>query len=408
MPIYKGEDTFIERIYKGEIEMKRVYKGKDLVWGLYEVIFHDRNEQITDDYQPKRYVWGVDYEIMPEFIDEFDTYKTHFDGWYEDKNFLVAIPAITKDFHKDLNLYAKWRQRRYFYGGTIRWWMWDDNASGGGGSSNFSPIPYTGGTTRTDGAYPYNSDVVNELNNIYSAYSSPAYGYPATECTWWCACRTDDAGLNAGKLSGLGNARSWWDRYSGDTSEDPSDVSPGDIIVFRYRDSSTGQPGHVAFVESRSGDSMRVSECANSTNHPWWLGVKDVSISSSIGSGNHWAWNDEKFLGILKNGGGGGDKWDSEPYSVAKTQCDNQDDPGFPRADDIKRGDVSPTGEYRPSEWSTDDKDSTWQVYYTETRHFIYNDSGEGSWSPWVNEATYNSKIDSGARFLIDWDDTGD
>lgn len=53
MPIYKGNE-FIERIGKGQDQLRRVYKGNNLVYGLFDINYHDRgslyepiNEEIS-------------------------------------------------------------------------------------------------------------------------------------------------------------------------------------------------------------------------------------------------------------------------------------------------------------------------------------------------------------------------
>ena len=48
-------------------------------------------------------------------------YRSHSDGWYEDNACLNYIPAITKDFCRDLDLFCKWRQRKYCFNGTYMW-----------------------------------------------------------------------------------------------------------------------------------------------------------------------------------------------------------------------------------------------------------------------------------------------
>lgn len=394
MPIYKGENTFIERIYKGEIEMKRVYKGKDLVWGLYEVVFHDRNEQITDDYQPKRYVWGVDYEIMPEFDDEFDEYKTHFDGWYEDNTFLIAIPAITKDFHKDLNLYAKWRQRKYSYGGTVRYWTWDSSGGGGGGSVD----PAISSEDRNELRYngPYSNYFWDNDTNIY-AYA----GNYMANCTTYCYGRALKAGLPA-PTTRVRGADGWSDSSSlgsgwsfvSYTDEDSiaSVVSPGDIIIGHT---------HVSFVEN--GGYCSASWWTNAGNRGSAQTASDYylreypyrfyhcnSVRTEVSEGHH---ND--VVGYITCSEGGG-RWDDEPWGVSKTECGklpgggtassgSQDYPDFPDPNQIKRGETNPSGEYRSSFWDI-------PIQYTDVRSWNYQNN---SWTTWTQE--------SNSEWLIDW-----
>lgn len=403
MPIYTPDNTFMHRILNGDIEVKRVYEGDTLAWGLYEIIYHNKDEN-TSDYKPNRYVWGLKYNLYQLETDEFDEYLMHCDGWYEDKLFVTAIPYITKDFHKDLELFAKWRRRKYSYGGTIVWYKWEGGGGGGVGIRDEPPTP-------SDSTYPWDN--------------SPFIWMP--NCTWYAKWRALEAGAGSTPVVNQPEAKNWnissnlganWVYISG-----TSGWGPGDVLYF-------GSNNHVCFVE---GD----GEISESVYTEYLYDWTEIPRDSTPRATYNWMtnhWEDRcrsmsgKAGGLLKNRywhkgsdsmwfeistylvgylhytgswSGGGGSWDDEPYTVPKTECTDQEYPSFPNADDIKKGDTNPQGEYRPSVWSTRSGDSTWQVYYTDTSYYNYDTN---QWSEWTNEATQNSKTDPSAHFLMDWD----
>ncbi len=164
MPIIVGNKP-IFRIKVGDVNIREVKKGNDLEWGLYEITYinkgpkdvsigYDNNKNIPE------YVWGYpDYNksISDDTIEPNDfylyvpddataeesgqilgsgyAYKSHPLYWYDDPSCdsLYYIPAVTKDFYRDLSLYCKWKQRRYLYNGVGQWdttdriivdWIW--------------------------------------------------------------------------------------------------------------------------------------------------------------------------------------------------------------------------------------------------------------------------------------------
>ena len=161
MPIIIGNRP-IFRVKFTEANIREVERGDSLKWGLYEITYvnsgpntvsigFDNDENIPD------YVWGYPkysendfYLYVPddaaaseaEYILGSDyAYKSHSEGWYDNKDCvdnssseLYYIPAITRDFHRDLTLYCKWRQRRYSWNGVYGWdkdtvstvghWVW--------------------------------------------------------------------------------------------------------------------------------------------------------------------------------------------------------------------------------------------------------------------------------------------
>ena len=145
MPIYKG-DEFIERVHKGTEQLRRVYKGNELVYGLYDINYHNKES----DYEPSNgeiteYAWGLQRNVAPniensDFDDYFDEYQSHWYGWYNDTEYSEKRPQdgdqyiIKPDEHLDLDLYAKWKQKKFSYNITYTITNYGSNSSGGGSS----------------------------------------------------------------------------------------------------------------------------------------------------------------------------------------------------------------------------------------------------------------------------------
>lgn len=163
MPIITGNKP-IFRVRLGDVRLREIKKGDDLTWGLYEITYVNKGPKDVDkgfyEYNNvPNYVWGYpDYNksisegtIEPNdfnlYIPEDATaeeaqaslgtgygYKSHAINWYSDNACLNYIPAVTKDFYKDLSLYCKWKQRRYRFNGTYAYekityettgqWVW--------------------------------------------------------------------------------------------------------------------------------------------------------------------------------------------------------------------------------------------------------------------------------------------
>ena len=174
----------------------------------------------------------------------------------------------------------------------------------------FSPLSTLGQTTPHYSS-PSSSTVTDNsaVDSLRSKYTSYASSYAVSGgCTWWVSARSQHVGGYS--FGGLGNACNWYDNYTGtkQPSSSYNSISAGDVLCF-----DDGGYGHVAFVESRSGNSILISEAANSNNHPSWLCVWWVDLSS-LAAGHHWWWSSESFEGILKNiTSGGGDDPDDPP-----------------------------------------------------------------------------------------------
>ena len=129
MPVYKGTE-FIERIHKGTEQLRRVYKGNELVYGLYDINYHNReNDYTPSNGEITEYAWGLTRDIAPEsgntdFDDYFDEYRSHWYGWYDDADYQEERPQdgdqyiIIPQDCEDLNLYAKWKQKKFSYEGS--------------------------------------------------------------------------------------------------------------------------------------------------------------------------------------------------------------------------------------------------------------------------------------------------
>lgn len=155
MPIIVGNRP-IFRIRFGEVEIREVRKGTELKWGLYKIIYinkgpKDRSTGWEKGQNIPDYVWGYPaqskvpfYFYEPENATAVESkealgngygYRSHSDGYFEEPECdeLCYIPAITRDFHKDLTIFCKWRQRKYTWSGTYAYekkseevvWHWE-------------------------------------------------------------------------------------------------------------------------------------------------------------------------------------------------------------------------------------------------------------------------------------------
>lgn len=138
----------IFRVKLGDVNIREIRKGSELEWGLYEITYTNKGPKDIDtgfdsENNIPNYVWGYpDYKKSIEdgtlepndfnlFIPDNASaeeaksalgnnygYRSHSDGWFSDNNCLIFFPAITHDFHRDLDIFCKWRQRKYCFNGT--------------------------------------------------------------------------------------------------------------------------------------------------------------------------------------------------------------------------------------------------------------------------------------------------
>jgi len=167
MPIITGNKP-IFRIKFRDANIREVRKGTELEWGLYYVSYKNNGPRIDketgfedSDKNIIDYVWGYpDYktedfylyvpenvpsaeeEALNADVSHISAYRSHSEGWFDNEKCenkpedgLNYIPAITMNFHKDLTLFCKWKQRQYRYSGTLKYdrysWVEGDDISGG-------------------------------------------------------------------------------------------------------------------------------------------------------------------------------------------------------------------------------------------------------------------------------------
>ena len=157
MPIIVGNKPIFRIKYK-DADIREVYKGDTLKWGFYFINYINKGPKDVQagwgaQNNILNYVWGYPnqseedfYLYVPDNITATEAesllgkdygYKSHADGWFDnhqcindEEKELFYIPAITRDFHRDLTLFCKWRQRRYVFSGIYRYevdegnWKW--------------------------------------------------------------------------------------------------------------------------------------------------------------------------------------------------------------------------------------------------------------------------------------------
>jgi len=392
MPILHNNRPLFRIKFK-DANIREVRRGNELEWGLYKIEYINgipielEKENITE------YVWGYpgylkeDFTLfLPEGYDsnggvmaeeagdaagsEF-AYKSKANGWYSDHDCLSFIPAITRDFHKDLKLFCKWTQRRYWFNGTYKW---EDDQGGGSGSYPTAPERGTAATSLDSSYYYMGSDNIGE-------------------CTWYAHGRAAEMRGNLGAAApygngsaegGYNNAYNWYTNYGGHWSptDNWDDVQVGDIVVF-----GAVSPGHVAVVESKSGNSAVLS----AFNNPG-AGYKHLSLGllpwtaygNFVGPSYTWGDTDGKWRGFLINhidpilsdgGGSSGNTWTvkyrnayvcgiGDSSGTFKDSSGNQDQPLAPMV--IHYG-------------SSVRNNERWEPFnsYTDERTLTYNENGE-------------------------------
>ena len=147
MPIaYTNKPIF--RVKLSNVNLREIRKSDDLTWGLYEMSYTNKGpKDVESGYHEYEniptYVWGYpdynksikegtiepnDFDLyIPEDASAVESYitlgtgygyKSHSDGWFDDNACLEFFPAVTRDFHKDWDIFCKWRQRKYCFNGT--------------------------------------------------------------------------------------------------------------------------------------------------------------------------------------------------------------------------------------------------------------------------------------------------
>ena len=287
---------------------------------------------------------------------------------------------------------------------------------------------------------PYSKFVASD-RNFYTNWNPSN----ATQCTWWVYSRAKHC--NIYDFGGYPNAVDW-QYFNVPKSYNMTNLSAGDVIVFGAH-SSTGQPGHVAFVEHVSSYGLTISEAANSTNHPWWLGVfvfnwSDFNRMTNNGT-KHWHWGEDVFACVLKVGGGGsGGEIDEVPVDKPEKPPEGKDpesgewvevwtkgyetlDTGstyltgrYECAPNSRAGDSGTQDEPKAPKWWGSASTRTnfrWNplTCYTEERTMIYDSKKERVWSAWEEVAAADNYVPENQidvpywwdGWLKDWEDGG-
>lgn len=231
MPIKLSDQYDIPRIKaqneNGEfVSIRRAYQGTTLVYGLYDVHYYDRD--YIDEYSPKLYAWGyapeaVEFPLPNDAPDYFDTYLTHYGdstgnhGWYEDCELNTQKDKIDIDDHRDLDVYARWRQKRFAYEGVVAYDVY-----------TYVPPTPGGMPTPDNDNYPWSGSASLSMPN----------------CTWYVYYRVQEMGYPSPFNDGYGDAGWWWLNNATNGWSNigwTNNWKPGDILVWN---------GHVAIVES--------------------------------------------------------------------------------------------------------------------------------------------------------------
>lgn len=455
MPILYNERPLFRVKFK-DANIKEVRRGTELEWGLYEITYFTGSDSIQNTENITEYVWGYPGYVAEDFILSLpegddslyggfsaskagelfgsgNAYRTCGKGWYADPECLTYIPAITRNFHRDLLLFCKWAQRKYTWGGTIKndRYYWDDGSGGGGSGGKYPQAPALG----TD---------PDSLNSSYYNMSSAYKG----ECTWYAHGRTAEMRGNLGAAApfgdghnqgGYGNA---WDWYSSggcgghwSRTSNWSDVRAGDVVVFGEE-----SPGHVAVVEWKDSSNATLSAFNNPSagyNHKS-LGLLPWTPGSNF-NGPKYTWGNAtgKFRGYIINhtdklvedsGGGGEAGWVFERVEEYTPSPDenvcgegtwasgsgSQNYPRVPERYDQAQEDAVPGKHWR--------KDERWEPVNLKTyiRYITYQETSEDSYTPvfsnWILEdsasleGTYLCGYDTNAQGPIDgwkmyWDE---
>ena len=347
MPLVQGQNTFTQRIYQGDVLIRRVYLGDNLMWGLYDITYHLAGGTQGNN-APSEYVWGIADIELPKPTWSNQQYYTKFNGWYEGNTYVTAVPAIEKNLHKDLELYAKWTQRKYTYSGTYSWT--EQEWVPGGGSASFDPY------TDTD---PYSSG-----NNRWEG-----------QCTRWCYNRSAQA-FGTPCLTGYPNANEWlsggtlgsgWSRLPGESPQ------PGDVVVF---DDSGNYGGHVIFQETYS---IITQSNVRKPGGDWNTVINGrTERFSCVNLGTPSVYLGNYRLGVLRYGGSGSGHYESVTKygNVSETENPTQKPPTRPNP---------PQGN-----WSQFNE-------YTYTRDYNYPSN---NWGGWGNQQSGWDQSGNGTEWL--------
>lgn len=271
----------------------------------------------------------------------------------------------------------------------------------------------------------------NSLSSTYYDMGSANKG----QCTWYAHGRAAEMRGNLGAAAPRGNGSSPGGYNNANTWDDPgyygghwsatsnwSDVRVGDLVVFDA-DSSGGGPGHVAVVESKSGDTGYLS----SFNGGRWAGgaYNELSLGTiawSVGS-NFNGWSNAVFSGYLINhidvvdGSGGGENpdeppdpkpgghyvWVEETITIVTTggydYTGNIYECGTGTFGDQSGTQDTPQAPHKISS-STSRINQRWEpfIMYTDERTLTYTPDGKPVWSNWETKYTGQDNFPLGSQ----------
>lgn len=301
MPI-QFNGTALPRIKLGNEQVYRVYKGNELVWGLYNLTYNVGPGSVEQN--PKTFVWGIGVSSLPTPTCTGAT----FDGWYLDSSLSESTIGISKNIHKDTNIYAKFIRQKTQYKVHYKVDEGHDVSDGGG---SFSPR-----TSAPDVySYPY---------NYRGAYTF--------QCAWYSYCRSAEiSGEYPWNGYHLGGARSYY-YWPWDKSQDRWDVRLGAVAAYGDAYWSGGElyssNPHTAVVEGIDGSTVWLSDYNHMGDESFHYYSRSLSETTSklfgINTWYGWCYN--------KTGGGGGSH---HVENWVNYETDWQDDESYPNGEKV-------------------------------------------------------------------------
>lgn len=418
MPILHNERPLFRIKFK-DANIREVRRGTELEWGLYEITYFTGSDSIQNTENITEYVWGYPGYVPEDFTLTFpegddyiyggfsapkagelfgsaNSYRTGGQGWYSEPECLTYIPAITREFHKDLLLFCKWTQRQYRWSGTItnKRYTWIE---GGGGS--FTPKTDSSGLGYGESLHSFYWDV----NNNPGATADGTYRGTncLPNCTTYAYGRCLQLGIGA-PVKGFPGAGRWADdgiRNFDKVNYSSSSLEEGDILVWK-----TSNIPHVAVYE---GGGMVSASGWSNTNHygalyntmekisNYWYGTARSDPHAfnykTIRWESDWVGGDPDYIlktsSALHGGGGGEGYWGNEEtqsMTLAENICGQgtwaagSGTQNFPRAP--QKYDQEDENRNPGAHWRTNQK---WDPLNTSTweRSITYEQNSSGSYN---------------------------
>jgi len=381
MPVYK-DNNFIHRIKFGNEEIRRVYKGNELQYGLYDVLYKygsELPESVTLENAISKYVWGLEYPLPNEEGVEYrgkimkltfnklsapENYLYHWYGWYlyNKSGNKEYIENIGKDFHKNLNLFSHWSQKDFRYSGIYHYQTWEPG---------FEVIDEWPGS-------PGGYDKPDESNEYYdwsvykdwrSKYSRPTF------CTWYVNGRTGE--VSGGHFAPTGAQSVYWDanRWLEEAAAAGEEVhyvgdgyipKAGDVAVF-------GGERHVMFIEEVNGNSSTVTHMGSIEGIGW------KKSQWTLGDHPPDFGGDYPFLGYINWHKYVDGRYIDGYESVSETSVEDQENPQA----------IEPDIPYEaePLGWS----EITSKTYIRDCEYDYSGYSSWGNWNMWKEETEHDT-----------------